>query len=116
MTATEKQKVFIELRDLCNKPFEFELIDGIRFSKGDEYALVHKGLEKTGCFDRNYLANLDGKDGYEMAENPEQLTFEECCTVLTFLLRAERFSEGLFDSMLENKTIYKLLKRAVEVM
>ncbi len=115
MTKVEQRKVFIELRDFCRKP-ELEKIGDEMFSKRDEYRRIYEGLEKTGNFDVNYADNLKGRDGYEMASNAEKLTFKECCTVLTFLLRIERFSAGAFTEALSNGNIYKLLARAVEVM
>lgn len=86
------------------------------FSKGDEYSRIYKGLEDIGVLDYDYFEHLRGKDGYEMASQAEKLTFQECCTVLTFLLRAERFAEGAFTHALEEGTVYNILKRAVDVM
>ena len=115
MTKAEVRKRFFELRDMCRKP-KFETINRTTYSKGNEYKKLYEMLENTGNFDVNYADNLKGKSGYEMGANAENLTFKECCTVLTFLLRAERFSEGAFTGALADGTVYKLLKRAAEVM
>ena len=115
MTKAEQRKIFIDLRDFCSRPI-FEKIGDETFSKRDEYRRIYEGLEKTDNFDVNYADNLKGKDGYEMASNAEKLTFKECCTVLTFLLRAEQFAEGAFTEALSNGNVHKLLARAVEVM
>ena len=113
MTKAEIRKRFIEIRDLCHNP-EFE--QNSRYTKNNEYQKLYKTLEDTNNLDVNYADNLKGKNGYEMAKKAESLTFKECCTVLTFLLRAERFAEGAFTEALADGTVYKLLKRAVEVM
>lgn len=115
MTKAEARKRFIALRDKCQNP-EFETVDGMQISKGREYNELYKLLEDTGNFDVDYADNLKGRDGYEVAADAENLTFNDCCTALTFLLRAERFSEGTFTEALEDGTIYELLTRAVEVM
>lgn len=108
MTKAEVRKRFIEVRDLCRNPEEKQM--------GNEYRKVYRMLDDTGNLDVNYADNLKGRDGYEMAAKAETLTFKECCTVLTFLLRAERFSEGAFTGALSDGTVYRLLKRAAEVM
>lgn len=115
MTKAEIRKRFMALRDKCQNS-EFETVDGVQISKGREYSELHKLLEDTGNFDVNYGDNLRGRDGYEVVANADNLTFKECCTALTFLLRAERFDEGAFTEALADGTIYKLLKRSVEVM
>ncbi len=115
MTKAEQRKVFMELRDMCKNP-KFEQIGGMTFSKGEEYSRIYSGLEKTGNLDVNYADNLKNNDGYELAANPEKLTFKECCTVLTFLLRAEHWSEGAFTEALADGSVYKVLSRLVEAM
>ena len=115
MGKAEARKLFMELRDMCRKP-EIQQIGNMTFSKGDEYSRIYSGLEKTGNLDIDYADNLKGKDGYELAANPSNLTFKECCTVLTFLLRAERWSDGAFTEALMDGSVYKVLSRAVEVM
>ena len=115
MTKAEIRKRFFELRDKCRSP-KFETINNMTFSKNDEYGELYKLLEDTGNLDVNYADHLKGRDAHKMGEKADTLTFKECCTVLTFLLRAERFSEGAFTGELADGTVYKLLKRAAEVM
>ncbi|MBQ4430642.1 MAG: hypothetical protein II877_03990 [Synergistaceae bacterium] len=115
MTKVEMRKLFMELRDMCKKP-EFETVGDMLFSKGDEYSRIYQGLEKAGNLDVEYADHIGERSGYELASQPEKLTFKECCTVLTFLLRAERFSPMAFTGALQDGTVYKLLSRAVEAM
>lgn len=115
MTKAEQRKAFMEIRDMCKTP-KFEEIGGRLYSKNDESSKLHEVLDKTGNLDVDYADHLEGKNGYDMAAKAGRLTFKECCTVLTFLLRAERFTEGAFTEALQDGTVYKLLSRAVEVM
>ena len=115
MTKVEQRKAFMSIRDMCKAP-KFETIGGHLYSKSDEYSELYDVLDKTGNLDVDYANHLEGKNGYDMATKAERLTFNECCTVLTFLLRAERFTEGAFAEALQDGTVYKLLSRAVEVM
>ena len=103
------------LRDMCKNP-EVEEIGGHLYSKGEEYSELYKVLDKTGNFDVDYADHLDGKDVYALASRPDKLSFQECCTVLTFILRSEHWSEGSFAEALKDGTVYKLLSRAVEAM
>lgn len=115
MTKAEQRKLFIDLRDLCKNP-QIEQISNKVYSKSDEYARTYDVLEKTGNLDVKYADHLEGKDGYELASKPDKLTFKECCTVLTFLLRAEHWSDGAFTEALMDGSVYKVLARAVETM
>ena len=115
MTKSEQQKTLTEIRDMCRDP-EFEVISNHLYSKKDELERIYEWLEKTGNFDYYYSEHLGNKNGYELAHNPEKLTFKECCTALTFLLRAEHWSEGAFFDALSDGDVYKLLSRMVETI
>ena len=115
MTKSEQQKILARLRDMCREP-EFEVISNHLYSKNDEYQRIYEWLEKTGNIDSDYLDNLGSKNAYALVHNPEKLTFKECCTVLTFLLRAEHWSEGAFFEALSDGDVYKLLSRMVETI
>lgn len=114
-TKAEMRKLFIGIRDTCKNP-KFEEISGNLYSKGDEYSRIHRVLDETGTLDYDYADNLGNRNGYELARTPENLTFKDCSTALTFLLRAERFSEGAFTEALKDGTVYKLLSRMVETL
>lgn len=115
MANPEQRKAFMRLRDLCKSP-KSEKINGQVFSKGDEQSQIYNVLEKTGALDVEYASHLEGKDVYALMAQPGKLTFQECCTILTFLLRAEHWAEGTFTEALMNGSVYKLLSRAVEAM
>lgn len=114
--ADEKKKIFIALRDLCGKDFEIEQDgkSGLCTVKNDVDPLreFEEGLEKTGCIDYHYSDNHEKLKTKKLSD----FTFENCCTELTFYLRGERFSYGFFYNHLKDKTIFKLLVRAVEVI
>ena len=109
----ETLKRFMRIRDKCKNP-KFEKVNGILYSKGDEYQELYKLLDETGNLDVKYIDNLKGRNGYELAGQSEKLTFKDCCTVLTFILRAERWTDGAFGGELKNGNVYALLSRACE--
>lgn len=114
------KEIFEGLRDICRNSIGEDDDD----KSCAAYSEVYKGLEETGNLDYDCLRHLNGR-GYELAGKPEKLTFSECCTVLTFLLRAERFTDGYFDghyfggaftSALKDGTVYRILDRACELL
>ena len=115
MNKAELRKLFIKLRDECKNP-TFETIGDLTFSKGHEYSDIYDGLEKAKLLDYDYFASLGNRNGYELAANSEKLSLKECGTVLTWFLRGDRFTEGLWNSVLEDGTIHKLLSRICETL
>lgn len=99
-------EVFTVLRDLSVR----------KEPMGDEYRKIYEGLEETGTLDADYAENLGDRNGYALAKNADVLSFKDCCTVLTFLLRAEHWTPGAFNDALQSGSIHRLLKRAVEVL
>ena len=65
--------------------------------------------------DSDYLQKTRGKDINEVMKHTDTLSIEECCTWLTWMLRGERFSEGLFKKNIKNGNVKALLKRAEEI-
>ena len=112
MNKAQKLKIFTAMRDYCSIEPEYETFGNETFSKREESAKIYEGLEATGDMDYNYLANLKGRSGYELARHPENLTFQECCSVLTFLLRAEHWTEYPLDV----EAAYKVLSRACDLL
>lgn len=114
--AAERKKIFTALRDLCGKDLKIEQdgMTGIYTVEGDvdPYREVYSGLDKAGCIDHHYSDNHKKLKTKEISD----FTFEDCCTQLTFYLRGERFCDGCFFVPLKDKTIFKILERAVEVM
>lgn len=80
------------------------------------WSKVYEGLESAGYLDDNYLEHTRDIDMDEALKHINQMSFDECCTWLTWILRGNRFSEGLFDMNIENGNILRLLKRAEENM
>lgn len=87
---------------------------------------------KTGCFDDDYINKFNVmKEKYANHNNNEhedkdichaiiahvdEFSFQECCTLLSFVLRAERWSEGWFEECLRNGSIQSLLARTQEII
>ena len=115
MTKVEVRKLFMGLRDMCKNP-KFEVVGDYLYSKGEEYTRIAQALLDSNTLDVDYANHIKGESGYDMARHPEELTFKECCTALTFLLRAERFSPMAFTEALQDGTVYKLLSRMCEVL
>ncbi len=78
------------------------------------WSALYKKLEAAGCIDKNYLERTQNADIDEAMKNVDGMSYEECCAWLTWILRGERFSEGLFDMHIKNGNIVSLLKRAEE--
>ena len=77
---------------------------------------IYEGLESAGYLDNLYLEHTRDIDMEEAMKRIDNMSFEECCTWLTWILRGNRFSEGLFEMNIENGNISRLLKRAEENM
>ena len=115
MTKAEMRKLFTELRDMCKSP-KFEKAGRFWGSKGDEYERVARALLDSNTLDVDYASHIKGTDGYTMASHPENLTFEECCTAMTYLVRAQHWDDITFMEALQDGTVYKLLTRMCEVL
>lgn len=72
-------------------------------------------LEAEGCIDSEYLKHIAGQDIAEVLKNVETMSVKEVCTWLTWILRGERFCDGLFESCIENGSLQALLKRGVKI-
>ena len=115
MTKVEQRKLFMKLRDACKTP-KFEVVGGHLYSKGSQYKDIAQALLDTKLLDVDYARHIKGDSGNEMAMHPEDLTFKECCTALTYVIRSEHWSEGSFAEYLKAGAVYKLLSRLVETL
>ena len=88
----------------------------IKSGEKNLWSKVYEGLESAGYLDDKYLEHTRDIDMDEAMKQVEQMSFGECCTWLTWILRGNRFSEGLFKMNIENGNISRLLKRAEESM
>ena len=99
-----------------------ELIEVFEKAKSDDsslYSTLYKGLKDIDAIDHNYMDNfkrLKGDDYAEKMSHLEEFTYENCCTVLTYLLRSERFVEGIFFEAVEAGDVLNLLQHAYEVL
>ena len=71
-------------------------------------------LEKHEYLDANYLEHTRNADINEEMKHIDTMSFEDCCTWLTWILRGERFSVGLFGKNISNGNVKALLNRAEE--
>lgn len=106
-----------ELYDLFAK--ERPKIDGYMADDENLYSRLYRELEEYKALDYNYLDNFEkikGEGLLDKMKHVDALTFKECCTMLTWILRSERFCEGSFYGEVNNGNVLKLLKRAYETV
>ena len=68
-----------------------------------------KGIYKLAT-DRNYLDNFEAMGNKLIAD----MTKQEAVTVLTFIIRQERFFEGLLAVSIEEGRVQQILKKLME--
>ena len=116
----DRKKVFTELRDLCKNKKKDD-------NDGSFYIRLYEDLEAAKCVDYDYRNSLEAaQKKYSVNEGEhiyssliphvKKLSFNECCSMITFLLRAERWSGGWIDECLGNGELYALLSRACETL
>ena len=108
----DKKAIIKDLQDLFSKKNVPE------DKMNDMYTQLYKGLDKIKSLDFNYIENFEKIKGANYDEKIKYLndfSFDNCCTLLTFLLRGERFSEGLFEGAVKNGDVLQLLERAYQV-
>ncbi len=81
----------------------------INSDTADKWTAMYKLLSENNCLDKQYSLHT------ENIENIDNLSIDDIYARLTWILRGERFCEGLFDSMLENGTIAKLIDRGIQL-
>ena len=107
---------------MTNKEKINELIGVFTNAKSSDtslYATLYNGLESINALDLDYLDNFDklkGSTYQEKLSHINEFTFKNCCTVMTALLRGERFVEGVFFEAVESGEILRLLQRAYSVL
>ena len=109
MEKTEQRKILQEWRE---KFKSFKAKD----ATPKMYSRFYEDLERAGLIDTNYTEHMKGRTLDDVIPNVKELSFSDCKTYLTFILRAERWAEGWFSERTENGDIYKLLSRAGEVI
>ena len=111
MTDIQKKQIFIGLRDY----FKFKNLDA-----GDAYDELRSKLEKTSSLDMAYIEHLtklqEDVEIDDVFSNIGNLSFRDCCTCLTYILRLGHWTDDGFEEFLKNGTIYKILVQACKVM
>lgn len=82
----------------------------------DFWTRLYQEMEKLGCIDINYLEHSKALSSIDNAIGHVQgMSFDECCTWLTWALRGERFCDGLFAGCIKQGHIRSLLDRVIEL-
>lgn len=81
----------------------------INSDTADKWTAMYKLLSENGYIDKQYSLHT------ENMKDIDNLSIDDVYASLTFILRGERFCEGLFDTMLENGTIAKLIDRGIQL-
>ena len=92
-----------------------ELQDLISREGADAWTGVYQLLEAGGCLDPEYLRNTSEGNVAEAVKRADRMDIDEVYTWLTWILRGERFSDGLFETSIENGTLSRLLQRGYEL-
>ena len=94
-----------------------ELCTEVQSGQADNlWGKFYRALEQKNLLDTDYADNTDGKSIDDVKRDIPDMNFSECCTWLTWILRGERFSEGLFQSCIDDDSVLSLLKRSVEIL
>ncbi len=79
------------------------------------YTNFYRDFEEAGLIDTKYSDHMNGKTLEDVMPDVAKMSYADCLTWLTFILRAQRWSDGWFADSTENGTIYRLLSRACEL-
>ena len=120
MDRAERKQTLIEVRELCRKP-----VDENDYL--ETYHKVGKAIKDTDFIDYDYTKNLDKNILPKLKKNHvgfmqcldnnlKIFNFDDCRTLFTRYFRGEHWNEGSFPTHINNKTLFKILERAVEVM
>ena len=111
----DKKKTLKNIRDLFAKSRTEKELEA---EEADLYSKLYKGIENAGIIDYNYsenFAKIKGDNYSEKMEHVNDFTLKNCGTILTFILRGERFVERTFFEAVSSGNILKLLDRAAEI-
>lgn len=95
----------------------FKKLQRLMETEKDESRLwteFYSELERHEYLDSDYLEHTRNANINEAMKEIDRLSFEECCTWLTWILRGERFSAGLFGKNISNGNVKALLNQAEE--
>ena len=96
----------------------FEKLQGLLSSEEEEFLWTefYEKLESEGHIDNEYLAKTAEKDISQEIQRIDKLTLAEVNAWLTWILRGERFCDGLFQSCIDNGAVSALLSRGNELL
>ena len=112
----DKKQTIKKLRELFEKK---RTAEELQEQEPKLYRTLYKGLEDVNGLDYEYLDNfrkIKGENYSEKIGHVNDFSFKDCCTLLTFILRAERFSDGFFYNAVSNGDVSRVLKRTKEIM
>ena len=102
------------LRDIETHADSYRSDDDI---SGELWTRLYKGMEDAKCLDYDYAQHTEPIGGIEnVSDKIGEMSFKECCTWLTWILRGERLCDGLFSTHLNNGNILALLKRVLNLI
>ncbi len=110
----DKKEVFSNLIEETQKAEKNE--------KGEYRALLAKiywDLNGIDCIDAKYMTNfnkLDGDTYNEKITHIDSFSFENCCTVLTFLIYGNGLIRGIFTEAVDAGEVLALLQRAYDLI
>ena len=92
-----------------------ELQELVSREGADAWTGVYQLLEAGGYLDSEYLRNTSGSNVAEAVKRVDNMSLDEVYTWLTWILRGERFCDGLFETCIGDGTLSRLLKRGYEL-
>lgn len=85
-------------------------------SSGSLWRKLYGEMEDKGLLDVEYVEKTDGLEIKDVRETISSMNFDDCCTWLTWILRGERFCEGLFESCVKDGSLHMLIQRCCELV
>ena len=85
-------------------------------SLGSLWKRLYEWMEDKRLIDVEYAEKTDGLEVKDVIETISSMDFDDCCTWLTWILRGERFCEGLFESCVKDGSLHMLIQRCCELV
>ena len=76
-----------------------------------QWGKFYEELENANCIDDEYLQKTRGKNIDVIKDEIDNMELSEVYTWLTWILRGERFCEGLFETKKKDGTLFALIAR-----
>lgn len=92
------------------------LLEEIDFSTSEDfYTQLYADIILTGIFDKQFSTNYKALQGNNYASKMSHIlefSFDDCCTLITYLLMIDRVVEGTFARAKASGDVKSLLERA----